>query len=323
MDTFPFRIRVRSAAGGDDQLVTIESEKTTVQAIKAEVYERFSISAEEKSLRLIFSGKLLEPPSALVASQFNLKPEAVVHAVFTAKRPPVAGDVELGPLGAGRANGQYSSLSQQDGGDAGSAAAAAAAAGQGGGGGFSRLVAERGLDAVQVAAIRSYFAPDVAALSSRMARHDGESDAAFEARVEEVWMDSQSPSSEFSMNLPPPIMHGGGGGGQAGALSPQQLSQMEGFLQRQLLFTSFAGGGRNAFGAGGVGGEGGGEHGSFRDLLVGAMMGFLFGGIAILCIWDRNMTHRQKVGILIGVMVSLLVNLFAQERTAPAAKAKS
>jgi len=303
MADFPRRIRVRSAGSGDDKFVMVESEKTTVAQVKSLIYESFSTNDQEKSLRLIYSGKLLEPATALIANQFNIKAEAVVHAVFTQK--PSA-DVELGAIGRG--GGSYVHVpSDGEESDAGNAQQQGQGQGQQQQGGFSRLVAERGLDEIQVTALRGYFAADIAALTSRMARRSDEGDAEFQNRVEEVWMDSQSPNSEFNLNLPAPV-----------AEEEQQLRQVEGFLQRQLLFTALTGG-RQQGGAGGVADGAGSDNQGYRDILVGAALGFLFGGIAILCIYDRNMSHHQKVGILIGVAMSLLISLFGQGR-APASK---
>ena len=295
MADFPRRIRVRSAGSGDDKFVMVENEKTTVAQVKSLIYECFSTSEQEKNLRLIYSGKLLEPATALIATQFNIKAEAVVHAVFT-QRP--SADIELGAMGRGGSSYVHVPSDGEEG-DAGNTQQQQ----QPQQGGFSRLVAERGLDDIQVTALRGYFAADVAALSSRMARRSGESDAEFQNRVEDVWMDSQSPNSEFNLNLPPPV-----------AEEERQLQQVEGFLQRQLLFTALTGG-RQQGGVGGVAdGAGSDNQGNYRDILVGAALGFLFGGIAILCIYDRNMSHHQKVGILIGVAMSLLMSLFGQER---------
>lgn len=287
------QLRVKSSGNqGEDKLVTVE-DGTHVQALKSLIYEKFNIDPNSKTLRLIYSGKLLEPITAPI-SQFNLKPDAVVHAVFSAKSPMRAlaqGDVEMNNL----SNTGYLPVAQE---------LSPEAAAQNGVplslGGFNRLIAERGIDEVQIAAMRSFFAPDIAALASRMARHDGEDDTAFQERVEEIWMDSQSPNSDFNLNLPP-----------RQSFSEQELAQVQGFLQRHLLFSSARTGGLDVDTA---------NIGSMRDLLLGIFLGFLFGGIAILCVWDRNMSYRQKVGILLGVMLSLAFTILAPAPTATATK---
>jgi hypothetical protein len=294
-----YTIRVKCSAGGqqEDKQVTVEGEAQTVSQTKASVYASFNVSPAAKALRLIYSGKLLEPPSALLSS-FNIKPDSVVHAVFGPK--PVAatpaasvssgGDVELGPMGAGP--GGYQTVAQRDG-DASNAS------------GFDRMVAERGMDATQIEAVRMLFAADVTAFASRMARlDDNESEADFRLRAEELFMSSQGPMSDFNLNLPPIIRHGEGDQGEN-----NDLQRIEGFLQRQMIFSALAGGGDPEAGTG---------VGTYRDLLFGILLGFIFGGIAILCVWDRGMSHRQKMGIIVGVMLSLLINLLTTPTAVPA-----
>ena len=299
-----FTIRVKCSAGGqqEDKQVTVEGPNQTVSQTKASVFASFNISPAAKSLRLIYSGKLLEPPAALL-STFNIKSDSVVHAVFGPK-PTAApsasvnsgGDVELGPMGAGP--GGYQTVAQRDG-DTSNAS------------GFDRLAAERGMDATQIEAVRMYFAADVTAFASRMARlDDNESDANFRLRAEEIFMSSQGPTSDFNLNLPPVIRPGEG-------VAERESNDLEGFLQRQMIFSALTGQGQ---GQGGFGDpEAGVGVGSYRDLLSGMFLGFIFGGIAILCVWDRGMSHRQKIGIIVGVMLSLLVNLLTTPTAAPKA----
>lgn len=37
-------------------------------------------------------------------------------------------------------------------------------------------------------------------------------------------------------------------------------------------------------------------------------MGFFLGFITVFCIWDRNVTYRQKVGIVCGVAFQMVLN---------------
>ena len=287
---FPLTIRIKSSASsGADKDLLIENEKTTVQDVKTRVFALFDQSPSLKMLRLIYSGKLLEPASALIVSQFNLKSESVVHAVFSSKGPAAA-DLEMGSIG-GQHAGQHGYLP------------VATAVNDGPGGaapltGLGRLIAERGVSEEQVTALRSYFAADIAAVAARMARPDAsESDAAFALRTEDQWMGLQGSHSEFNLNLPPPQQ-------QQGDYSQAQMENLQGFLARELLFNAFA---RNQPGAADEAAVN--EHiGSYRDLVCGMFFGVLFGGIAILCLWDRNMSHRQKIGIILGVLLSFAFN---------------
>ena len=35
----------------------------------------------------------------------------------------------------------------------------------------------------------------------------------------------------------------------------------------------------------------------------------VFGFLALICIWERNITYRQKIGILVGVMINISVSV--------------
>ena len=73
-------------------------------------------------------------------------------------------------------------------------------------------------------------------------------------------------------------------------------------------------------GAGGVYG-GGSELGSWRDFLYGVLMGFALGFMMVFCIWDRNVSHRQKLGILAGIMMQVMLSSWQQKQIAAAAVA--
>ena len=49
--------------------------------------------------------------------------------------------------------------------------------------------------------------------------------------------------------------------------------------------------------------------GSNRDFFLGLMMGYLVGGIMLFCVWDRGVSHRQKVGILMGVTLQIITSI--------------
>ena len=49
--------------------------------------------------------------------------------------------------------------------------------------------------------------------------------------------------------------------------------------------------------------------GTNRDFIWGVMMGYLLGGIMLFCVWDRNISHRQKTGILMGVTLQIITSI--------------
>lgn len=296
---FPLTVRIKSSGNsGEDKDCVIESEKTTVQEVKAKVFDTFSVNPATKMLRLIYSGKLLEPGSALIVSQFNLKANSVVHAVFSNKTPTASGsgDVEMGSLRGQGPHGYLPVATAVADGPAGEAPAPQT--------GLGRLESERGLSPEEVAALRNYFAADIGAVAARMARPDAsESEAAFALRAEDQWMAMQGEHSEFHQNLPPPQHQ------TQQEYSQAQMDQLQGFLSRELLFNAFTrNNGQPGAAAADVAAQDDGHMGSYRDLLCGMSLGVLFGGIAILCLWDRNVTHRQKLGIILGVLLSFVLN---------------
>eukprot|EP00282_Hemiselmis_andersenii_P042589 CAMPEP_0172075874 /NCGR_PEP_ID=MMETSP1043-20130122/16191_1 /TAXON_ID=464988 /ORGANISM="Hemiselmis andersenii, Strain CCMP441" /LENGTH=111 /DNA_ID=CAMNT_0012736657 /DNA_START=37 /DNA_END=369 /DNA_ORIENTATION=- len=51
------------------------------------------------------------------------------------------------------------------------------------------------------------------------------------------------------------------------------------------------------------------EDGTQADLVLGVVMGFVFGVIMFFWIWDRGITRRQKVGILFGIGFNLMMGM--------------
>jgi hypothetical protein len=63
--------------------------------------------------------------------------------------------------------------------------------------------------------------------------------------------------------------------------------------------------------------------GTTRDLLFGVFFGTFFGFMALLCVWDHNIPFRQKVGILLGVIIQLLMGTLVNSPPNNAAPATS
>jgi hypothetical protein len=54
--------------------------------------------------------------------------------------------------------------------------------------------------------------------------------------------------------------------------------------------------------------------GSWREFGFGFMAGFVLGFMMIFCIWDRNITHKQKLGILAGILMQLFFTALQQQQ---------
>jgi hypothetical protein len=49
------------------------------------------------------------------------------------------------------------------------------------------------------------------------------------------------------------------------------------------------------------------------DFIWGFAMGSMLGFIMIFCIWDRNISYKQKLGIICGVSMQLLVSFIQRQ----------
>lgn len=99
--------------------------------------------------------------------------------------------------------------------------------------------------------------------------------------AEERWMAAQSPTSEFALNVSM-ARRGSGRGGSHGR--QDGLSDEEGSI------------------------------GATRDFMFGFAMGAFIGMIMILWIWEAQVPPKQKLGILVGVIVHQFFQ-WAKKRT--------
>ena len=168
--------------------------------------------------------------------------------------------------------------------------------GRGGGGGFNSLIADRGLVPDDIMALRVIFSQSLLVEQENLPpRLSSELPEEYRNRVESAWMLHQPQNGEFYLNLPPRIGGGGGGGGGV----------EEG--NTALSFFEIIGRG----GGGGAGADGA-EQGTTRDFLFGLIIGYFLGFFVLFCIWDTNIPYRQKIGLLLGVSLSLLSGLRLQ-----------
>jgi hypothetical protein len=130
-----------------------------------------------------------------------------------------------------------------------------------------------------------------------MTRQPNESDVDFIYRCETEWMEAQGPNSEFRLNL-----YGRSLFGMApGLLNIEREERSSGARALEAAYQNDVNGNASSFG-----------EGSTRDFLYGLLMGFGCGYMMLFCMWDRNISQRQKLGILAGMVLSLLFSLFMQ-----------
>lgn len=56
--------------------------------------------------------------------------------------------------------------------------------------------------------------------------------------------------------------------------------------------------------------------GTNADLLLGFLMGFLLGVLALICLWQPRISRKQRTGLLLGAMLSLLFSFLQMKADA-------
>ena len=152
--------------------------------------------------------------------------------------------------------------------------------------GFDRL-RSTGLSRTEISAVRLYFAPRVEEyIESRPPNSESDSlretdPSAFRLQMEEEWMATQGPTSEFRLNL-------NTGANNMLAISFRSMQLEDGAVPER-------------------------PQGNDRDFIFGFFMGFFIGPICMLWVWMPTVSHKQKVGILSGISFKLVVRAFAVE----------
>lgn len=253
----------------DDHNIDIKVSRDGEQVadLKRKVME--ALHAQGKNIRLICCGKLLDPPSAQLKSFSNIKEGAFIHAVVSSHTSNVGSTSGNNNTRSANPNGNGSGSGNGDGESLNSNI------------GFNRLHM-MGFSPEEIAVVRATFQAQVDELSSTTPRNEGESDQEYRERVEQRWMSTQGPYSEFSINL------------------PQTQSGILGRNSRVFMFSNGLGDMDEEFG--------GTQVGTYRDFIWGFFMGFMLGFLMLFCVWDRHVPHRQKIGILLGVFMSIMLD---------------
>lgn len=260
-------LKVRTKEGSELDFTLQKSD--IVNDLKQAITERLQLV--DKNVRLIFSGKLLDPPNASLNS-FKLDNGSFIHAVITnrsahaqsqgeidSERIPAASRIDLSNLR-----------------------------------GLDTLMLpgahRRALSIDEVASVRSSFHESIAEYTdNHMERARNETDVEYNYRCESEWMAAQGPNSEFRLNLY--------GRSLFGQHTTGDNNEGNGAGARALRF---------AF-ANDLNGIPSPETGTYREFVYGFMMGFALGFMMVFCLWDSNVSHKQKIGILTGMLVQMLL----------------
>jgi hypothetical protein len=256
----------------------------TVSDLKHMVRQALGPQSQDRYLRLICKGRLLDPDASLL-SEFKVHNQDVVHAVLAA--PGVRGPTErkvpssndnhqrrrrggtmVGPGGrvtrAPPLNGaEDDDSSDEDDEEMGHERM-----------GFDRLRVS-GLSRQEITAIRTYFNRHVDRHVQMHAQdHADETDLRRRRLLfEEDWMSLQGPTSEFRLNL-----------------SNNTLLR---FAATQTNWRT--------------------SLGTDRDFMWGFLLGFFVGYVMLVWVWMPTIPHKQKIGILTGISFQLAMNVLKQD----------
>ncbi|KAF0698761.1 Aste57867_10619 [Aphanomyces stellatus] len=130
----------------------------------------------------------------------------------------------------------------------------------------------------EVQALRLHFYPQVSAMISQSTAREGESVEDRIYRVEEEWMAAQGPQSEFALNVRP----------RAGMMEMHDSMHRIDMPDLALMVAE--------------------NEGTTVDMVWGVAMGLLLGFFMLFLLWERTIPRRQKLGIVVGVAINLLLN---------------
>lgn len=141
--------------------------------------------------------------------------------------------------------------------------------------GFDRL--RDRLSREEIQALRLYFYPQLSVYISQAERVPGESSEDRIYRLEEEWMASQGPQSEFALNVVP----------TARIAVDTQIDMNN--MSNSILAAD--------------------NEGTGTEFLWGFLMGLLLGVFMLLMLLDRSVPRKQKVGLLLGVSMNFFLSV--------------
>jgi len=283
-----WKIKIRCSNAEGKELEVKLSPDSKVGDLRTYICEQYQL-VHSQTVRLIASGKLLATDETTL-EQAGLKNESFVHAAISNK-----------PTAANNTSNTSSVPQQSSNNPPPSAPPRGLDA--------LRNLTGRSFTADDISAIRTYFSEDIQEYGrTHSPVQANENTEDYQARIEMEWMQHQGPNSEFQMNLaaltlirelPMRLAQQAAETRQEnqriyGALADPNLAQQQLSLGFDTSLTSPSP-----------------EVGSARDFLFGVALGYLLGIVMIFCVWDRNVSHRQKLGIICGIMLQTMMNIMS------------
>ncbi|GLD93590.1 hypothetical protein PINS_up002182 [Pythium insidiosum] len=211
-------------------------------------------NAEGKFLRLIHQGKMLSDDKATLES-YKIKSEDFIHCAISAAPPKAV----VNQMSADQEPEEREDPSRRR--------------------GFDRL--RDRLSREEVQALRLYFYPQLSLYISQAERVPGESSEDRIYRLEEEWMASQGPHSEFALNVVP--------------TARIAMDQMDANVDSSILAAD--------------------NEGTGTEFLWGFLMGLLLGVFMLLMLLDRSVPRKQKIGLLLGVSMNFFLSVVPKSVT--------
>ena len=306
----PIVVRIKQPSSGEVKIQMYLS--STVDQLLIKIRQEISES-NDKNIRLIFMGKPLSPSCSTLGS-FNINDNSIIHCFISPHR-----DQALSNVNANRNNntnqilnalsGNYNNDNNNDEENNNSRHNNHNYRG------FDRLLTV--LNVNEVAAIRTSFRSDVDALAHRsdrimIANDDNnndnnnnnnsssgstrlESPEEFRFRMEDEWMSQQGPNSDYAQNLAVTIRN--------------NMIYDNNSDDNNNNFHSIFGSSNGIFGMSST------QEGGFQEFLSGFFIGFVLGFIVLFCVWDRHISHRHRLGLLSGVLLSLSLDLSREHKS--------
>ena len=338
------KVTIKRTSDSSSTEIEVTTEMKTVAGLLDKVRSKIGIE-DNKFMRLIHKGKLLEPADAHL-SAFNLHEGSFVHLVVTDSKP--------------RASTTTQSDGNEDATDNTSNNASSPT--EQSRGGMNDLMSTHELDENDVAALRSSFSHEIEEF--RVSQHierdpRRETESEFRCRLESMWMNSlDRRRSEFWRNLPTASRYSQSALTERLQRFEQLMQDIEGEeafddINGEFSAHSFFGSifGRRPYSPVREGDDNGEETGTemvtpgyrnegddieandgslsaprpaeemerevppqyqlgtYKDCCWGMVMGTAFGTLMLLCMFDSNRGHRYKVGVLLGICLQLFMSI--------------
>jgi len=315
-------LRIKSSANLTNDLTVSTERSATVEQLKESIRSALGTSTQGRYLRLISSGRLMTPDTAGLDA-FRLKEGSVVHAVLSVAGVRGGQQALLSRATTSTPSRRYrgsgvgpdglvlprSTNEDSDSDDAEEGRERL---------GFDRLRSE-GLTRNEVSALRIYFTRQVTRYNNQQSRplpQEEENSSSTSSRnapgseentetvtpsvdpadvrierlrMEDRWMETQGPHSEFRLNLnasnplltsrPYNIQSTAGS-----AASETDAAMIANFAGRTMLGTD-------------------------RDFIWGFVLGYFLGFMMMFWVWMPTVPHKQKMGILSGLCFQLTMKM--------------